>query len=258
MGEEGLTQLVILLREHMKKIGIPMNVGRNTKIKFPASAYVSGYIPPTLDAMTSDSNVFIKKSNFRMSQRIVAKRRFYQSTVPRLDSVMVEGHDEESSPTPHGHMRIWFAQGLAFMRIQIGPECSSQCRDHRRIQCPVCNPQLEQELIFLQYYDVLSNEALKVDGIDKSLNCIRLRWQRTEGDFGKSTSGKQYGLSPIDSIRGMVHVVSADMAISKLATSVNRRKEYDRLRCDEDEWPSNIYYVNRFYRRKCEEYEYVP
>lgn len=35
----------------------------------------------------------------------------------------------------------------------------------------------------------------------------------------------------------MVHVVPADMKISKLSMCVNRREEYDLLRCDEDGWP---------------------
>ena len=155
--------------------------------------------------------------------------------------------------TPHGHMRIWFVQALSFMRIQTGPDCSSLCNDHSGMEFPVRKPKLEQELVFVEYYDVLSNKDIKLDGIDKTLNCIRVRWQRSEGELGKSSSGKQYGLSPVDSIRGIVHVVPEDMAIPKLSLSVSRRKEYEMLRCGEDGWESRIYYVNRFYRSKDEE-----
>lgn len=107
----------------------------------------------------------------------------------------------------------------------------------------------------MQFYDVISKKYLNVGGIDKSLNYIRLRWQRTEGKLGKSTSGKQYVLSSADKIWGMVHVFPADMKIKNLFMSVNRLEKYDLLRCNNDGWYSKIYYVNIFYQRKSVEYE---
>lgn len=54
----GLSQLVILLRDHMKKNGIQLIVANNTNITFPESSNVSSYIVPTLDEIVFVSDVF--------------------------------------------------------------------------------------------------------------------------------------------------------------------------------------------------------
>lgn len=61
MGEVGLMHLGIQLINHWKSNGVPFKVARNTKIKYPASVYVSGYIVPTLDAMNSGNDLFMNK-----------------------------------------------------------------------------------------------------------------------------------------------------------------------------------------------------
>lgn len=88
-------------------------------------------------------------------------------------------------------MRIWISQSLAFMDIKIGPDCSSQFEEHRRLQLSTCSPQRELELVFMQNYDGFLNTDLKVNGIDTNLNCIRIIQQRSEGEMGKINSGKQ-------------------------------------------------------------------
>lgn len=40
-----------------------------------------------------------------------------------------------------------------------------------------------------------------------SLGCIRQRWQRSDGETGKSHTAKQFVVRPIDSVRGRVHIV---------------------------------------------------
>lgn len=45
----------------MKVNGIQFNVACNTKIKFSASAYVSGYKKPTLEEVKSGTGIFMEK-----------------------------------------------------------------------------------------------------------------------------------------------------------------------------------------------------
>lgn len=111
---------------------------------------------------------------------------------------MEKGDNDETSPTANGHMEIWIAQVLEFTRIQIWPNESSLCMENSKIQWPFFNPQLEQVLALLQYYEFHLNKDLKSDWLDKGLICFRISWQRKEGVFENSTSGNQYGPSHVD------------------------------------------------------------
>ena len=103
----------------------------------------------------------------------------------------------------------------------------------------------------MQYYEVLPAALLPIDAIDECLNCVRVRWHRTEGNEWFS-AGKEYGLVPIDAIRGRVHLVRADYAYPLLDPSVERRRIVAGL-CHEQSWAETIFYVNRFYRSAGEE-----
>lgn len=76
------------------------------RFQLTASAYLSKFKVPTLNVISTDNKVFIRKSNFRMSHRIVRKRRFYPSTEPLFDINMVEGDDDERPPTTNELIRI--------------------------------------------------------------------------------------------------------------------------------------------------------
>lgn len=134
------------------------------------------------------------------------------------------------------------------MNIKIGPDSTSQSEEQVVSQCPVYKPQLQQELVFMQYDGVLWNKDIKVNGIGKTLKYICKRWHRSEGEMGKNILWKQYRMFPVNLIRSIVHVFPADMEITKISMYVSRRRECETLRCSEDGWESIIYYFNRFYR----------
>ena len=254
-GDDGIQVLTNLLRELLNKNGLNSRNSRVVKLQLPASAYISGYPVATLDHMKNRSNeVFIPKSSLRFSQRAVARRCFYASKVPRLDNVMIEASCDEDVCIEDGYMRIWFAKVLSFLRIHTNLD-GGPCENHNRRHCPECKEGSEQELCFVQFYDVLSEEKLPIDGIDKNLGCLRLHWQRHEGTMGSTCSSKQYGLMPIDSIRGLVNIVPADVEMGLLHKSKLRTMCYDKLRSDEKGWASDLFYVNRFCRPPGELYE---
>ena len=124
-------------------------------------------------------------------------------------------------------MVIWFAKLLVFMRIKSEIEGSSMFS--------------EEEHVFVQFYEVIDSNDVRVDGIDSSLNCIRLKWQRTEGEEGTLSCSKQFGLIPIDSVRGLVHIVRADAAMGLISDTVARKKEMADVGGGESGWPSEMY-----------------
>lgn len=64
------------------------------KLQFSASAYVSGYAPPSLDENVSGSCVYVPKTSFRHSKRGFAREQFY-GHLCRHDSIMVQSDKTE-------------------------------------------------------------------------------------------------------------------------------------------------------------------
>lgn len=56
-----------------------------------------------------------------------------------------------------------------------------------------------------------------MDAIDKTSDCIRLRWERTPAEQGRLTAGCEFGVIPIGSICGVVHVVPRDSSTPQTA-----------------------------------------
>ena len=254
-GVDGIQVLTKLLREFLSSNGYNSRNSRQVKLQVPASAYISGYPVASLQHMDKNSNeVFIPKNSLRFSQRVVAKRQFYGSKVPRLDNTMIEASGDEDVNIENGYMGVWFAKILSFLRIHTHLDAGS-CEIHKRRHCPECKQRFQQELCFVQFYDVLSEEKLPIDCIDKNLGCLRLHWQRHEGTVGSTLSSKQYGLISIDSIRGLVNIVPADVEMGLLHKTNLRRMNFEKLRSGENGWASDIFYVNRFCRPPGEIYE---
>lgn len=80
------------------------------------------------------------------------------------------------------------------------------------------------EYAFFQFHEVINIDDLVFDVIDTCLNCVRLKWQRTEREEGKLLSSKKFGIIPIDSVWGLVHFVLADGTMSLTYETVSRKK----------------------------------
>ena len=246
--------LINLLRERLEEKGFSLAESRMTKLVLPSSAFVSGYSCSFLNEMDTESNeVFIPKTTIRMSQRVVAKKKFYKSKDPRLDCVMIEAEEDDNVSVPDGNMRIWFAKVLCFIRIRNGLSCGNH--HHKNMSYDSEIP-MDDELCYIQFFEVVPSRKMHVDKVDEVLNCIRVQWQRTEGETGKRRPAKVFGLVPIDAIRGKVNLVPADTEINSMSSKVHRKAEYDKLRNQETGWAANIFYVNRFYKPRGEFYEH--
>lgn len=80
------------------------------------------------------------------------------------------------------------------------------------------------------------------------------KFQRTTGVEGNSSSSKQFVLLPINSIHGLLHIITGDteMGISRINNI--RRLHYAKMR---DRSSSNVFYVNRSYCPRGEVYAFV-
>lgn len=116
-----------------------------------------------------------------------------------------------------------------------------------RMPCDICDRAIDGEYVFLQYYDIVSNQELPIDAVDKNLGCIRLIWDRHGGVSETMGPGKMYALSPLDSIRGRVNVVRATELVSILNSLVSYKKKLVDLVGERGTWESELFYVNRFH-----------
>lgn len=257
LGDRGMLSFIRQLRDELTRDGLSLNEARTIPLCLPASAYLPGIPPPTLSDPVSGSSVYVPRVPYRIAQRVVAKAKFYGSTKPRQDGVMIASSENDARYNLNDYVPVWFAKAMCFVRILRGNddvEFGTTCTAHRIPHCDRCSQ--HQELCFVQYFEVVSEDALAIDGIDASLRCIRVRWHRTPGERERLSCAPEFGLAPVESIRGLVHYVRADFAITLLCESVQRKLEVKSLADnEEDDWPSHLFYVNRFYKSKGGAYE---
>ena len=223
----------------------------HVKLCFPASAYISGQVPPSLVDKIYGTGIHVRKSTIRLSQRIVAKSKFYGT--PRHDFIMIEGDDHVPEDLAEEIFSAWFAQALLFIRIPAGA-----CLEYQRESHCGCTatPRPLSEFCFVRYLEVVSDEMLPISKIDESLCCHRLRWHRTDGEPGKLCSAMFHGVIPVESMEGQVHLVRADYALPLIGDHVLRKVQVDKLCNKEAGWSSQLFYLNRFYRLSGVMYEH--
>ena len=99
----------------------------------------------------------------------------------------------------------------------------------------------------MQCYEVTGEDAGGKDNVDKTLDCIRLKWDRHGEESEGREVGKVYALCPLDSVRGRVHVLRCNAMIDLLHDNEPYRAAMiEHIRGSSD-WQQDIFYVNRFY-----------
>lgn len=185
----------------------------------------------------------------------MASKHFYKHEC-RHDNIMIECGKTPGVETSEDCMPICFVKHLRFVRVFKGNKDAVVCKDHFHGSCSHCNLSETREYCFLQYYEVLNGYDLSIDAVDNYLNCIRLPWHRKAGEAERYTSGIEYSIVPLDSIRGSVYIVSAEFGLSSIADDKKRKVEYDKLLNGEDGWVTEFFYVNRFHLSAGERYDF--
>lgn len=67
----------------------------------------------------------------------------------------------------------------------------------------------------MQWHENFDEKKPELDAIEKTVDFIRPRWQRTIAKHDTLTGGSEFGLTPMESIREAVQVVPRDMFMSQ-------------------------------------------
>ena len=125
---------------------------------------------------------------------------------------------------------------------------SEKCVRHNKDKCDICEKVVDETYVFVQYYDVVSKEAVPPDGVDETLDCIRLKWDRHGGSEGDKAEGKVFALCPLDCLRGRVHVIRSNALVHILHDTVPYKKNLMTHLNAVRYWQGEMFYINRFYR----------
>lgn len=81
---------------------------------------------------------------------------------------------------------------------------------HNVHECEECRVERQEEVVFVQYYDMVPNMEVPADSVNEKINCIRLKWKQHWREKEVHERGNVFALCPMDSVRGRVHVVPAN------------------------------------------------
>lgn len=253
IGIEGIASFFALIKEQIQGDRCNHNSGLDdfpeadvTTLQIVRSCRVSGYDPPSLsDTRNGSGLVFLPHTNQRYIQKIVASNTYYNTGKKRYDNVMVES-DQDNDDRGMG---IWFGHTKVLMRITTQGKLrpgTHLCLIHNRDNCSVCDDKKMSELAFIQYYDILPRSQMDIDSIEERLNCIRVSWARDGEECHGLDAGKMFGLVPIDSIRGVCHMVRMNSALSNLAAHNKLVQQLQTQLGQRPGWATEWFYVNRF------------
>lgn len=76
-------------------------------------------------------------------------------------------------------------------------------------------------------------------------------------ELGRFSSGRLSLFLPVDSIRGLIHIVPFYTLVPFISKHVRMLKESDDFRKREDEWVSELVYVNRFCITRGGQYDFL-
>lgn len=129
----------------------------------------------------------------------------------------------------------------------MGSDTGMRCSNYNTISCEKCGPNHEPEMAFVQWYEIMDDQKLCIDKMDKTLGCIRRRWQQGSCEGGKISSAAEYDLIVVGSIRGLAHVVKRNFSAVLLDRSLSISRSAKLLSGKEEDWPLKLFYVYRFF-----------
>ena len=249
IGIDAHRTLVQLVKEQLTSNDVCEGMKAFVQISFSRSVYVSGIDTPTGTHVTKDNEVLVAENDRRYLQRVFATDDFYNTGRPRFETIMVQaGYDTNGSVKMN---KIWFAKALGFITIHHKPMVrpnSIVCMRHNKPDCGICTKEVDEQFVFVQYYDVIDGTGVPQDGVDEKLNCIRLKWDRHGSEEDGKEVGKVFALCPLDSIRGRVHIVRSNALVELLHDTVPYKKALEEHLQKLTNWQGEMFYVNRFYR----------
>lgn len=160
----------------------------------------------------------------------MAKSNFYGNQ-SRQDAVMIESCQSSLKFLATTHTSIWFAKVLICLRLDS----------------------FSRRLCFVKHYQIFSRSDLEVGDVDAVFNCVCIQRHQNQGNLCFELD-LEYILVPVGIVQERVHIVNADFDQKLL--SQDRSQNFSTLRAykPEEVWSSRLFYVNRFYNSKKEEF----
>lgn len=111
------------------------------------------------------------------------------------------------------------------------------------------------ELCFVQFYEVVNEYDRTVNNVESILACSRPHWHQTWAKDEIPSTGKSYGLVPVDSLLGIVLVTKVYEYIDNFSISKSRRNEIGALSGPQGSWTSKICDMNHNYIYRSDMYD---
>lgn len=110
--------------------------------------------------------------------------KLYRTVKLRFIFAMLHSRTRHRDGVTYGN--LWFARALGFSSIKcilIARPNSDRCMAHEEDSCEPCQFSMEDQYVFVQYYEILEEDGLAKYDINQKLNYIRLKWEcRCEDD----------------------------------------------------------------------------
>lgn len=107
----------------------------------------------------------IPETNFKVRRRLVASGQLQGILGGVLDSVMIESREENDGNDAEWSIPLLSRKSLPFLHIYF----QDTFPDSIAIE-------LGTEFCFVKYFQIVGKEELSINGVDKCLSCVRLRW----------------------------------------------------------------------------------
>lgn len=107
--------------------------------------------------------------------------------------------------------------------------------------------EIGKEFCFDQYFEVLIEEKLKLDGINQIIECTRLSCHRFRGEIAIFSLNREFCSVQIDTIRVAVQTFRRNTMIEPMIKTISYSVGSFRLCGGVDAWENGLFYLNNFF-----------
>lgn len=143
---------------------------------------------------------------------------FYGSSTGRSNTVFItKDYGDIIGRLNDNIFTCWSGKVLRSIMIVGQGIRHSPCSAHHAVRCDDCWHKLEPEHCFVQRYEFMCGNVLKVDAIDRALTCLGIKWHRNPGDHTKFEAKREFGFVPVETILEVAHVVRIDPILKQVS-----------------------------------------
>lgn len=104
---------------------------------------------------------------------------------------------------------------------------------------------LDRKFCFVHWYEILDEDGLAIDNIDKVLSCIRLRWKQIPEEPHALSTAKDFGHVPLESIRCAARFVPKDECLD-IIVDQTVWEDYEKMRSrNVSVWEARQFFTSR-------------